>query len=59
MAACHLSDARIWQLIQTIQFETGWTAPALLIDTITEREGLDRDRVQQVFRERTVMQGAG
>jgi len=56
---CHLSDARIWQLIQALQHETEWTAPALLIDTITEREGLDRDRVQQVFRERTLTQGAG
>ena len=56
---CHLSDARIWQLIQALQHETGWTAPSLLIDTIVEREGLDRDRVAQVFRERTLMQGAG
>ena len=56
---CHISDARIWHFIQALQHETGWTAPSLLIDTIVEREGIDRDRVAQVFRERTLMHGAG
>lgn len=56
---CHLSDARIWQLIQDLARETGWDTPSLLVDTIADREGLNRDRVAQVYRNNTVMQGAG
>jgi len=56
---CHLSDARIWSAIQSLIHETGWTDAALLIDAIAEREGVDRDRVRQVYRERIVMGGAG
>lgn len=56
---CHLSDAQIWAAIQSLMHETGWTEPSLIIDAITERKGIDRDRVKQVYRERAVMGGAG
>ena len=56
---CHLSDAQIWAAIQSLMHETGWTEPSLIVDAITEREGIDRDRVKQVYRERAVMGWAG
>lgn len=56
---CHLSDAKIWAAIQAMADVRGWQTPSLLIDTVAEREGIDRDRVADVFRARTTMQGAG
>lgn len=56
---CHLSDAKIWAAIQAMAEVTGWQTPSLLIDAIAERGGIDRDRVADVFRARTTMQGAG
>ena len=56
---CHLSDAQIWTSIQALVHQTGWTEPSIIIDAVSEKEGVDRDRVRQVYRERIVMGGAG
>ena len=55
----HLSDQQVWAAIQAIIHETGWTEPSLVIDAITEREGITREQVALVYRERIVMGGAG
>ena len=55
----HLSDQQVWAAIQAIIHETGWTEPSLVIDAITEREGITREQVERVYRERIVMGGAG
>ena len=55
----HLSDQQVWAAIQAIIHETGWTEPSLVIDAITEREGIRREQVERVYRERIVMGGAG
>ena len=57
--ACHMSDAKIWAAIQAMAEVTGWQTPSLLVDTVADREGIDRERVADVFRARTTMQGAG
>jgi hypothetical protein len=55
----HLSDQQIWASIQALMHETGCTEPSLIIDAIAEREGIDRDQVKRIYRERIVMGGAG
>lgn len=56
---CHLTDAQIWQRLQEKERETGWQSADLLIDTVAELEGIDRERVQAVYVARSTMQGAG
>lgn len=46
MTPCHLTDAKIWQRLQDQEDKTGWQSADLLIDTVAELEGIDRERVQ-------------
>lgn len=59
MTPCHLTDAKIWQRLQDQEDKTGWQSADLLIDTVAELEGIDRERVQAVYVARSTMQGAG
>ena len=59
MTPCHLTAAKIWQRLQDQEDKTGWQSADLLIDTVAELEGIDRERVQAVYVARSTMQGAG
>ena len=57
--ASHMTDQQLWAAMQSLIHETGWTEPSLIIDAIAEREGVEREQVKRVYRERIVMGGAG
>ena len=56
--ASHMTDQQLWAAMQSLIHETGWTEPSI-IDAIAEREGVEREQVKRVYRERIVMGGAG
>jgi hypothetical protein len=53
-----LTDQRIWEAIQELTERTAWPTPAV-IDAVVLAYGIDRDRVAQVWRERSFTTGAG
>ena len=53
-----MTDQRIWESLRDMTERTGWP-PSAVIDAVADEHGLDRDRVAQVWRERTLGMGAG
>lgn len=59
MTACHLIEAKIAARLREQEAKTGWQSADLLIDTVAELEGIDREHVRSVWVRMTTMQGAG
>lgn len=53
-----MTDQRIWEALRDISERTGWPASAV-IDAVAMDFNLDRERVAQVWRERSLSAGAG
>lgn len=53
-----MTDARVWEAIKEMDESTGWP-PAAIVDAVAEKLETDRDRVAQVWRERSFNIGAG
>lgn len=56
---CHLTESKIMKALKDQEAKTGWETADLLIDTVAELEGIDRESVRSVYVRMVTMQGAG